>query len=600
MKKWIAVLMVASMVMCPLLARAGILSGSTIIEEWSFTGDSQVGVNGNTFPGDTQWLDIPGNDTLTIASANDQYTTKDLTITPGTDEIYISWTIDDWALTNYTAGTSVFFGLKGGDTIGVELSIDSPTNSWAAIRAGNAKVVKARLAKTSAEGTGPYIITARMDFDAGEVQLFVSNDGAWDNWSGVQWAAPDTIAADYTVSFDFSTVLDGSSQFTKTRMAYAGGVDGEHVTVDNVSIETPADLVAPEGVYIDDSASLNANNVAMTNTFANLTVTNGDYVVVEAAVNNTTWDVDEITFGGSASLGSVVYDSLVGSGPKCSLWYAPVTSTGTVDVTLTMTDADGTIAYGSVQSYVVRSSSGSLDILAQPSVGSVTNVLTDIVYTNVYDFGTSSTGLLIEAASTYMTSITSGNPDYTVDYPNAKRLVGHADFSGVSSVTNIWTGVLPAKQAVVLGIAFAASAPTTPTSQYEDFLADGTDVGSATGLQDHGDSDGLDNLTEYAFGGDAGDPAEQGNVPVESQVSEGGTNYIQYVYFERGDAAARGLVSILKVGTDLVFTDWTNGVEFIEFVGSGAGPEGYTAVTNRISTDDDDKRFLRLQIEFTP
>ncbi len=108
----------------------------------------------------------------------------------------------------------------------------------------------------------------------------------------------------------------------------------------------------------------------------------------------------------------------------------------------------------------------------------------------------------------------------------------------------------------------------------------------------------LDNLGEYAFGGDPSNPADQGNTPVSAQTVEGGTNYLEYVYYELDDAATRGLASILEVGTDLVATDWTtNGVEF---VGSGAGPDGFNAVTNRISTEDDDKRFLNLQIEFTP
>ena len=106
-------------------------------------------------------------------------------------------------------------------------------------------------------------------------------------------------------------------------------------------------------------------------------------------------------------------------------------------------------------------------------------------------------------------------------------------------------------------------------------------------------------MTEYAFGGDPSLVSDQGNPPVESQVSDGGSNYLQYVYYERDDAAARGLASILEVGLDLVITNW--GTSGIEFVGSGASViSGYNAVTNRIPTEMEAKQFIRLQVEFTP
>ncbi|VGO19220.1 hypothetical protein [Pontiella sulfatireligans] len=142
-----------------------------------------------------------------------------------------------------------------------------------------------------------------------------------------------------------------------------------------------------------------------------------------------------------------------------------------------------------------------------------------------------------------------------------------------------------------------ATGDQTPEEAYESWLADYT-VGADTNLTDDADGDLLDNLSEYAFGGAPDNPADQGNTPVESQMSEGGTNYLEYVYFERDDAADRGLSSILNVGTDLVNTNWTT--TGIEFVGSGASAvSGYNAVTNRVETDVDVK-FLCLNITFTP
>jgi hypothetical protein len=117
---------------------------------------------------------------------------------------------------------------------------------------------------------------------------------------------------------------------------------------------------------------------------------------------------------------------------------------------------------------------------------------------------------------------------------------------------------------------------------------------------DNPDGDALDNLAEYAMGGNPDDAGNIGNATTTAMTEETGTNYLQYVYFERDDAVTRGLSSSLEVGPSLLFTNgW--GAAGIEFVGSGAsGIEGYNAVTNRISTDDDDSRFLNLQIQFTP
>lgn len=151
---------------------------------------------------------------------------------------------------------------------------------------------------------------------------------------------------------------------------------------------------------------------------------------------------------------------------------------------------------------------------------------------------------------------------------------------------------------------FSAEAGTvavvdTPTSRWNEWMDLYPGVGSTTNLLDNSDGDNLDNLSEYAFGGDPADGGVVGNVPVQAMVSDGGSNYIEYIYFERTDAVDRGLASILTVGTDLVVTNWTDGSGYE--VGRGAsGVSGFDAVTNRIPTVSETKQFIRLQIEFTP
>ena len=147
--------------------------------------------------------------------------------------------------------------------------------------------------------------------------------------------------------------------------------------------------------------------------------------------------------------------------------------------------------------------------------------------------------------------------------------------------------------------AAASGSGVTPASLWDDWIFSYPGVGANDGLQDHGDSDLLDNLSEYAFGGDPADGGDLGNMPTQAQVVDGGANYIEYIYYERTDAVDRGLASILEVGTDLVFAGWADGSSYE--TGSGAsGVAGYNAVTNRIPTDTEAQQFIRLQIEFTP
>jgi len=163
--------------------------------------------------------------------------------------------------------------------------------------------------------------------------------------------------------------------------------------------------------------------------------------------------------------------------------------------------------------------------------------------------------------------------------------------------TNIAARTYPGVQVLDFSAA-AAFGEATPTSLWNDWLAEFS-LGSATGLQDHADSDMLDNLTEYVWGGDPSDGNDMGIVPVQSQINDGGIDYIEYVYYERADAAARGLASILEVGTDLVYGGWVDGSLYETGRGT-SGVAGYNAVTNRIPTDTEAKQFIRLQIEFTP
>jgi hypothetical protein len=114
------------------------------------------------------------------------------------------------------------------------------------------------------------------------------------------------------------------------------------------------------------------------------------------------------------------------------------------------------------------------------------------------------------------------------------------------------------------------------------------------GAADNPDGDNLNNFWEYALNGDplvATDNWRLNNA--HEVVEEGGTNYLQYVYRRRVDAAVRRLNYQVGSGTDLVFGNLTNATEE---VGVEAINSTMEYVTNRVSTAVEDKQFMQLNI----
>ncbi len=108
------------------------------------------------------------------------------------------------------------------------------------------------------------------------------------------------------------------------------------------------------------------------------------------------------------------------------------------------------------------------------------------------------------------------------------------------------------------------------------------------------DGDGLDNLSEYALGGSPVDPLDRGMTPVQSFYSDGGGDWMDYVYPKRSDPNS-GISYTMEVNTDLIYGQWTNAN--YQLVGTGIIDAEFNSVTNRIPTDVEDKQFIRLRIE---
>lgn len=104
-----------------------------------------------------------------------------------------------------------------------------------------------------------------------------------------------------------------------------------------------------------------------------------------------------------------------------------------------------------------------------------------------------------------------------------------------------------------------------------------------------GGGDGLNNLLEYALGGN---PLEDDAVTFMPKESMDGT-YLNYVY--RRSITDIGVTYSVVSGTDLVNNNITNATE--QAGNSGDLGEGYESVTNRVPTASETKQFMQLKVQ---
>jgi len=131
------------------------------------------------------------------------------------------------------------------------------------------------------------------------------------------------------------------------------------------------------------------------------------------------------------------------------------------------------------------------------------------------------------------------------------------------------------------------------TTYYADWAGGYGLTGSNAVYNADPDGDARDNLGEYALGGNPTNASDRGYVPTFGTLEENGTNWFEYVYARRTDAAARGLNYTVEATSNLVSAAWsTNGITEVD---SGIIDGDFESVTNRIPLDG--QGFLRLMIE---
>jgi len=191
--------------------------------------------------------------------------------------------------------------------------------------------------------------------------------------------------------------------------------------------------------------------------------------------------------------------------------------------------------------------------------------------------------LEVDAGSTYVSVILSNdatfaavnlgatsvpNGDYTAAELNA--LLGGSRFAGSGILT---VGTPP------------------PGLQYAAWLELYPGMGALTNLTDDVEPDGLNNLLEYALGGNPTTDDAAAILPVPSTE----TGWLNLIYQQREDAGDVGLTYTVVTDTDLVFGTMTNEVPLHGV--SGTAVDGYVTATNRISTATDPQAFMQLKVQ---
>lgn len=135
-------------------------------------------------------------------------------------------------------------------------------------------------------------------------------------------------------------------------------------------------------------------------------------------------------------------------------------------------------------------------------------------------------------------------------------------------------------------------------SPYELWIADYPGVGTATNLTDNPDNDSLNNLGEWAMGGNPDDANDVGHVPTLGTIEYFGDEWLEYVYARRTDHIDLGLAYAVEHTTNLVDGTWlpVNPVD-IEVGAPGSAGPGFDSVTNWVIATGRDTQFMHLVVE---
>ncbi|VGO18355.1 hypothetical protein [Pontiella sulfatireligans] len=137
--------------------------------------------------------------------------------------------------------------------------------------------------------------------------------------------------------------------------------------------------------------------------------------------------------------------------------------------------------------------------------------------------------------------------------------------------------------------------PPDPTDPYDAWMAPHTNtLSEAEQAKDADpDDDDMDNLLEYALGGNPTTNDAAAIQPTSSLVG----NELEYLYNRRTNHVALGISYYLELTPSLVNTAFTNDVSAYTEIGASDPTGEFETVTNRVGTAADSAKFITLTIE---
>jgi len=244
------------------------------------------------------------------------------------------------------------------------------------------------------------------------------------------------------------------------------------------------------------------------------------------------------------------------------------------------------IKTGTTQAQVVKVVSGSISSVEAGNSSMVSNTVAGQIYTftiSCDQAGTFEYMITEKGSSTVLNQITFSSSTVVFDGGYGGLYLWHGEAAGNSP-----EAVFDDFRLQVL--------PAMDTQSYSAWIDSYPTLGSSTSYSDDPDSDNMDNLLEYALGGNPVESDASSILPVGSLVDDGGTNWLEYVYLRRLDAAERGLTYQVQKNGDLLEDGFWNTNDIAET--SAAMNAEFESVTNRISTDVADVQFMKLKVEF--
>ena len=176
------------------------------------------------------------------------------------------------------------------------------------------------------------------------------------------------------------------------------------------------------------------------------------------------------------------------------------------------------------------------------------------------------------------------------------RLLGFAMPSiGTNGTYAALDGLVPSANYLPDGeTLFARIATPIETWRVEHFgFTDDAGAGANTA---NPDNDQLNNLGEYAMGGNPTNSADIGYLPTSGIYNAGGiSNWFEYVHARRKGSSGE-LGYVLETSSNLLSNDWQAG-SYITLPTTGNLDADYESVTNRIDTAGKTNEFIRLKIE---